>query len=96
MSALQSLNVLLIDETTAHARSRRQSCSPPGIRRIRGNLTAALEALRMYDVDLAIVGLQHVPAGRRGLHPAIRNSPDSTNPYLPIIMMTAALRNPSP
>ena len=48
----------------------------------------ALEALREWPADLAIVDFQMFPLDGVEFTRLVRNSPDSANPYLPIIMMT--------
>lgn len=48
----------------------------------------ALEALRKWPADLAIVDFQMFPMDGVEFTRVVRNAPDSVNPYLPIIMMT--------
>ena len=61
-----------------------------GIRKIRevADGSAALDALRTDVFDLAIVDFNMFPLDGVEFTRLVRNSPDSTNPYLPIIMMT--------
>lgn len=49
---------------------------------------AALEILREHPVDLVIVDFNMFPLDGVEFTRLVRNSPDSANPYLPIIMMT--------
>lgn len=49
---------------------------------------AALHMLRDYPIDLAIVDFNMSPMDGVAFTRLVRNSPDSPNPYLPIIMMT--------
>ena len=61
-----------------------------GIRKVReaADGAAALEVLREYAVDLVIVDFNMFPLDGVEFTRLVRNSPDSANPYLPIIMMT--------
>jgi len=61
-----------------------------GIRKIRevADGSAALESLRERVIDLAIVDFNMFPLDGVEFTRLVRNSPDSANPYLPIIMMT--------
>ncbi len=61
-----------------------------GIRKIRevADGAAALEALREHPADIAIVDFNMFPLDGVEFTRLVRNSPDSPNPYLPIIMMT--------
>jgi two-component system chemotaxis response regulator CheY len=90
MSALQSLNILLVDDNQ-HMRSIASAIlQSAGIRNIREvpDGVKALEALREHPVDLAIVDFNMFPLDGVQFTRLVRNSPDSANPYLPIIMMT--------
>ncbi|MGZ9101175.1 MAG: response regulator, partial [Brevundimonas sp.] len=61
-----------------------------GIRLVReaGDGGAALEILRDYPADLVIVDFKMFPLDGVEFTRLVRNSPDTANPYLPIIMMT--------
>mgnify|MGYP003575878918 CR=1 FL=1 len=61
-----------------------------GIRKLREATdgAAALEVLREHPVDLVIVDFNMFPLDGVEFTRLVRNSPDSANPYLPIIMMT--------
>ncbi len=61
-----------------------------GIRKLReaADGAAALEILRDHAVDLVIVDFNMFPLDGVEFTRLVRNSPDSANPYLPIIMMT--------
>lgn len=50
--------------------------------------TEALDAMRKWPVDLAIVDFQMLPMDGVEFTRVVRQAPDSVNPYLPIIMMT--------
>ncbi|KAK0330079.1 hypothetical protein LTR94_034265, partial [Friedmanniomyces endolithicus] len=49
---------------------------------------SAFELLRQYPIDLAIVDFNMFPLDGVEFTRLVRNSPDSPNVYLPIIMMT--------
>jgi len=61
-----------------------------GFRRIREvrDGAEAMEALRDWPADLAIVDFNMAPLDGVEFTRMIRNSTDSPNPYLPVIMMT--------
>ena len=61
-----------------------------GVRMVReaADGAAALEILRAQSVDLAIVDFNMFPLDGVEFTRLVRNSPDTANPYLPIIMMT--------
>jgi len=90
MSALQSLNILLVDDN-AHMRSIVSAIlQSAGMRRIRevSDGSQAWTALRNHPVDLAIVDFNMFPLNGVEFTRLVRNGADSPNPYLPIIMMT--------
>ena len=90
MSALQSLSILLVDDNQHMRAITSAILQSAGIRKIRevSDGALALEALRDQAVDLAIVDFNMFPIDGVEFTRLVRNSPDSTNPYLPIIMMT--------
>lgn len=90
MSALQSLNILLADDNQHMRAITSAILQSAGIRKIRevGDGSAALEALRQRPTDLAIVDFNMFPLDGVEFTRLVRTSPDSVNPYLPIIMMT--------
>lgn len=90
MSALQSLNILLVDDNQHMRAITSAILQSAGIRNIRevADGAAALDAVRDHSVDLAIVDFNMFPLDGVEFTRLIRNSPDSANPYLPIIMMT--------
>jgi len=91
MSAgLESLRVLLVDDNQ-HMRSIVITVlTGVGVTQIRETHdgSEALETLRDWPADLAIVDFQMAPMGGVEFTRIVRNAPDSRNPYLPIIMMT--------
>lgn len=90
MSALQSLQVLLVDDNPHMRTIIVAILNSAGIRRIRevSDGAEALKALRDTPIDLAIVDFNMFPLDGVAFTRMVRNSADSTNPYLPIIMMT--------
>lgn len=90
MSSLQSLSILLVDDNQHMRAITSAILQSAGIRSIRevSDGSAALEALRDEPVDLAIVDFNMFPIDGVEFTRLVRNSPDSANPYLPILMMT--------
>lgn len=90
MSALQSLSILLVDDNQHMRAITSAILQSAGIRKIRevSDGALALEALREQAIDLAIVDFNMFPIDGVEFTRLVRNSPDSANPYLPIIMMT--------
>ena len=90
MSALQSLNILLVDDNQHMRAITSAILQSAGIRNIRevSDGAMALDVVRDHQVDLAIVDFNMFPLDGVEFTRLVRNSPDSTNPYLPIIMMT--------
>ena len=90
MSAIESLHILLVDDNQ-HMRSITSAIlQSAGIRKVReaSDGAVALDALRDQPVDLVIVDFNMFPLDGVEFTRLVRNSPDSANPYLPIIMMT--------
>jgi len=90
MSSLQALKVLLVDDNPHMRAIASAVLQSAGVREVREatNGAAALEILREDAVDLAIVDFRMFPLDGVEFTRLVRNSPDSANPYLPIIMMT--------
>ena len=90
MSALQSLSILLVDDNQHMRAITSAILQSAGVRKIREvpDGAMALEALREHAVDLVIVDFNMFPLDGVEFTRLVRNSPDSVNPYLPIIMMT--------
>jgi len=90
MSALEAVQVLLVDDNQ-HMRSITQAVlQSAGMRKIveATDGAQALELLKEHAIDLAIVDFNMFPLDGVEFTRLVRNSPDSANPYLPIIMMT--------
>ncbi|MES2862255.1 MAG: response regulator [Pseudomonadota bacterium] len=90
MTALQSLNILLVDDNQHMRAITSAILQSAGIRNIRevSDGAMALDSVRDHPVDLAIVDFNMFPLDGVEFTRLVRNSPDSANPYLPIIMMT--------
>lgn len=90
MSSLQSLNVLLVDDNQHMRAITAAILKSAGVRSIRevSDGAAALDIVHDHPVDLAIVDFNMFPLDGVQFTRLIRNSSDSANPYLPIIMMT--------
>ncbi len=90
MSALNALQVLLIDDNQHMRAITSAILQSAGVRKIRevGDGGAGLDALRQQVFDVVIVDFNMFPLDGVEFTRLVRNSPDSTNPYLPIIMMT--------
>jgi len=90
MSSLQALQVLLVDDNQHMRAITSAVLQSAGVRRVReaSDGGAALEILREHAIDLAIVDFNMFPLDGVEFTRLVRNSPDTTNPYLPIIMMT--------
>lgn len=90
MASLKDLNVLLVDDN-AHMRAIASTVlQSADIRSVReaADGGSGLEILREFEIDLAIVDFNMFPVDGVEFTRLVRNSPDSVNPYLPIIMMT--------
>ena len=87
---LESLRVLLVDDNP-HMRSIVATIlKGVGVRHLREAQDGAegLQTLRDWPTDVAIVDFQMQPLDGASFTRIVRNSADSQNPYLPIIMMT--------
>lgn len=87
---LESLRVLLVDDNP-HMRAIVASIlKGVGVRQVCQAQDGAegLQALRSWPADLAIVDFQMTPLDGACFTRLVRNSPDSGDVYLPIIMMT--------
>ncbi len=90
MSSLNSLQVLLVDDNQHMRTIASAILKAAGIRRILevADGSSALISLRQHPVDIAIVDFNMAPMDGVEFTRLVRTSPDSPNPYLPIIMMT--------
>ena len=90
MSSLQALQVLLVDDNQHMRAITSAVLQSAGVRKVReaADGAAGLEVLRQQSIDLAIVDFNMFPLDGVEFTRLVRNSPDTANPYLPIIMMT--------
>jgi CheY-like chemotaxis protein len=91
MSAgFESLRVLLVDDNQHMRAIVTTVLAGVGVKHVRETRDGAeaLEALRDWPADLAIVDFQMFPLDGVEFTRMVRNAPDSKNPYLPVIMMT--------
>ncbi len=90
MSSLQSIQVLLVDDNQHMRAITSAVLQSAGVRKVReaSDGAAGLEILRQQTIDLAIVDCNMFPLDGVEFTRLVRNSPDTANPYLPIIMMT--------
>ena len=90
MSSLQALHVLLVDDNQHMRAITSAVLQSAGVRKVReaADGAAGLEILREHAIDLAIVDFNMFPLDGVEFTRLVRNSPDTANPYLPIIMMT--------
>ena len=89
-TGLEALRVLVADDN-AHMRAIISvMLNSFGIKTIKDarDGSDALEALRRWPADLAIVDFQMEPIDGVSFTRLVRTSPDSPNPYLPVIMLT--------
>lgn len=90
MTSLAALQILLVDDNPHMRTIASAVLKSAGIRKVleAGDGGAALQVLRDHTVDLVIVDYNMFPLDGVEFTRLVRNSPDSANPYLPIIMMT--------
>ena len=89
-TGLEALRVIVADDN-AHMRAIiTVMLNSFGIKTIKDarDGSDALEALRRWPADLAIVDFQMEPIDGVSFTRLVRTSPDSPNPYLPVIMLT--------
>ncbi|GAA0867693.1 response regulator [Brevundimonas basaltis] len=90
MPSLAALQILLIDDNPHMRTIASAVLQCAGIRKVleAGDGGTGLQMLRDHAIDLAIVDYNMFPLDGVEFTRLVRNSPDSANPYLPIIMMT--------
>ncbi len=90
MGGLENLRVLLVDDNQHMRAIVMTVLAGVGVRNVRETRDGAeaLEALRDWAADVAIVDFQMFPIDGVEFTRMVRNAPDSRNPYLPIVMMT--------
>ena len=90
MGGLENLRVLLVDDNQHMRAIVTTVLAGVGVRHLRETRDGAeaLEALKDWPADVAIVDFQMFPIDGVEFTRMVRNSPESRNPYLPIVMMT--------
>lgn len=90
MGGLENLRVLLVDDNQHMRAIVMTVLAGVGVKNVRETRDGAeaIEALKDWPADLAIVDFQMFPIDGVEFTRLVRNSPDSKNPYLPIVMMT--------
>jgi len=90
MSALSSIHVLLVDDNPNMRAIVAAMLKSVGVGRLSEaeDGVVALELLRREAIDIAIVDFRMKPMDGAAFTRAVRSEGDSTNPYLPVIMMT--------
>ena len=90
MSAFSALKILLADDNQHMRAITATILNSAGFRSSREvrDGAEALEALQEWPADLAIIDFNMAPIDGVEFTRLVRNSPESPNPYLPIIMMT--------
>ncbi len=90
MSGFESLRILLVDDNQHMRAIVTMILEGIGVKHVRETRdgSEALEVLRDWPADMAIADFQMFPMDGVEFTRLVRNSPDSRNPYLPIIMMT--------
>ena len=90
MPSLAAIQILLIDDNPHMRTIATAVLKSAGIRKVieASDGGQGLQMLRDHAIDLAIVDYNMFPLDGVEFTRLVRNSPDSANPYLPIIMMT--------
>lgn len=89
-TGLENIRVLLVDDNQNMRSIIQAVLGSLGVRAVKETRDGsdALAALRDFTPDLAFVDFQMFPMDGVEFTRLIRQSPDSRNPYLPIIMLT--------
>ncbi|HEY0052460.1 MAG TPA: response regulator [Caulobacteraceae bacterium] len=90
MSALSSLNVLLVDDNRHMRTIAATILSTVGVRNLHqaADGAAAIEALTTFPADIAIVDFKMSPMNGVEFTRLVRAGHGGANPFLPVIMMT--------
>ena len=90
LTGLEALSVLLADDNPHMREIVGVLLENFGIRNVKAvsDGAQAMMELRTWQADLAIVDFKMAPVDGVTFTKLVRNSPESRNPYLPIIMMT--------
>ena len=90
MAGLGALSVLIIDDSPQMRSITASVLDGFGIRQIHeaGDVRTGLAILQAEQIDVAIVDYKMSPVNGAEFIRLVRNSPDSRDPFLPIIMLT--------
>ncbi len=90
MSGLAALSILIVDDSPQMRAITASVLEGVGIRTIleAGDAATGLEILRSEAVDVVIVDYKMAPVNGAEFVRRVRNSPDSRDPFVPIIMLT--------
>jgi len=90
MGGLENLRVLLADDNQHMRAIVMTVLVGVGVRHVRESRDGAeaLNVLRDWPADVAIIDFQMFPVDGVEFTRLVRTAPDSKNPYLPIVMMT--------
>ena len=90
MSGIAALSILIVDDSPQMRAITASVLEGVGIRTIleAGDAAAGLEILRSEAVDVVIVDYKMAPVNGAEFVRRVRNSPDSRDPFVPIIMLT--------
>jgi len=88
---LSALRVLLVDDSPYMRQIMASILEGLGVRHLAqcSDGASALETLRKWPADIAIVDFHMAPVDGVEFVFLVRNAPDSADPYLPIIMLTS-------
>lgn len=91
MTSVGDIYVLIVDDNRQMRVLARSLLRAAGVNKLidAQNSQEALAALRRFPIDLVLLDWKMAPVNGLELTHQIRNGPDSPNPYVPILMMTA-------
>ena len=90
MSGIAALSILIVDDSPQMRAITASVFEGVGIRAIleAGDAATGLEILRSEPVDVVVVDYKMAPVNGTEFVRRVRNSPDSRDPFVPIIMLT--------
>jgi two-component system chemotaxis response regulator CheY len=88
---LQEFKILVVDDSRTARRFLEKALTGLRVGAVSeaDDGAAAIQALRQFPADLAICDLHMTPVDGIEFTRVMRNSADSPNPYLPVLMLTA-------
>jgi len=87
---LQDMKVLVVDDSSTARKFLTEMLHEMGVGTVKGAVDGAeaIAVLRAYPADIMLCDLHMAPLDGIELTRLLRNSSDSPNPYIPIIMLT--------